>query len=60
MRRCFAPPIPLGLVAVEAACGDSGQSTSSLAAGSTPVTATPPDATNFDGERNTLVSVHKG
>jgi hypothetical protein len=57
MRRCFAPPLPLGLVAVEAACGDSGQS---LAAGSTPVTATPPDATNFDGERNTLVSVHKG
>jgi hypothetical protein len=49
MRRYIALPIALGLVAVAAACGSSSQSTSSLPSGSTPVTATAPDASNFDG-----------
>jgi hypothetical protein len=49
MRRYIALPIALGLVAVAAACGGSSQSTSGLPSGSTPVTATAPDASNFDG-----------
>jgi hypothetical protein len=49
MRRHIALPIALGLVAVAAACGGSSQSTSGLPSGSTPVTATAPDASNFDG-----------
>jgi len=49
MRRYIALPIALGLVAVAAACGGSSQSTSGLPNGSTPVTATAPDASNFDG-----------
>jgi hypothetical protein len=49
MRRFFALSIVVGLALVAAACGSSGQSTSSLPAGSTPVTATAPDAANFDG-----------
>jgi hypothetical protein len=49
MRRYIALPIALGLVAVAAACGSSSQSTSGLPSGSTPVTATAPDASNFDG-----------
>ena len=53
MRRYIALPIALGLVAVAAACGSSSQSssqsTSGLSSGSTPVTATAPDASNFDG-----------
>jgi hypothetical protein len=49
MRRYIALPIALGLVAVAAACGGSSQSRSGLPSGSTPVTATAPDASNFDG-----------
>jgi hypothetical protein len=49
MRHFFALSIVVGLALVAAACGSSGQSTSNLPAGSTPVTTTAPDATNFDG-----------
>jgi len=49
MRHFFALSIVVGLALVAAACGSSGQSTSNLPAGSTPVTTTAPDAANFDG-----------
>jgi len=49
MRHFIAFPVVVGLALVAAACGSSGQSTSSLPTGSTPVTATAPDAANFDG-----------
>ena len=49
MRRYIALLIALGLLAVAAACGSSGESTSSLPAGSIPVASTAPDAANFDG-----------
>jgi len=49
MRHFFALSIVVGLALVAAACGSSGQSTSSIPAGSTPVTTTAPDGANFDG-----------
>jgi hypothetical protein len=49
MRHVIALSIAVFLALAAAACGSSGQSTSSLPAGSTPVTTTAPDAANFDG-----------
>ena len=49
MRRYIALSIVVGLALFAAACGSSRQSTSGLQSGSTPVTATAPDASNFDG-----------
>ena len=49
MKRYIALLLGLGLLAVAAACGSSGESTSSFPAGSIPVASTAPDAANFDG-----------
>jgi hypothetical protein len=49
MRRYIALSIVVGLALFAAACGSSRQSTSGLPSGSTPVSATAPDAANFDG-----------